>query len=222
MQEHHLQKDILYRLVLSDSARFADLRPRHVDSNVFTYHLKQLIKEKLVIKTDDGLYSLTPLGRVAGINVTLSKKELLEQAHSVMLLCLRTEEDGWLLRKRLAQPMFEKIGFTHAEPKGNEKITVTAKQTFMDRTGLSCNFQIKGTGYVKLFRGNDQESFVHFTLLFADSYSGKLVHVARNGENIWLKEPDFKDSSMIPSMHDLVQSIDATDGIFYADLSYQI
>jgi hypothetical protein len=222
MQEHHIQRNILHKLVLQDKARFADIKPSGVDSNVFTYHLKQLMKEKLVIKLDDGTYSLTPLGRVAGINVTLSKKELLEQAHSILLMSLRTEKEGWLLRKRLAQPMYEKVGFVHAEPVAHEPALKTASETFTLRTGLTADFKVAGTGYVRLFHGDDLESFTHFTLLTADSYSGVLAPIMRNGENYWGKDPDFADTAMIPSMPDLVKMITSSTEIFYADLTYQV
>jgi hypothetical protein len=222
MQEHHIQRDILYKLVLSDHARFADLRPKSLDSNVFTYHLKQLIKEKLVVKDDDGLYSLTPLGRVAGINITLSKKELLEQAHSVLLMCLKTKEEGWLLRKRLAQPMYHKLGFVHSEPKAHEDALKTAANDFKERTGLTCSFKPAGFGYVRLYSGEDLESFVHFILLCADNYEGELEPISRNGENIWIKDPNFKAENMIPSMYDMVQLMDSSKSPFYADLNYQL
>ena len=59
MQEHHLQRDILYKLVTNDALKFSELRPKNVDSNVITYHLQQLIKQKLIVKNDNGLYELT-------------------------------------------------------------------------------------------------------------------------------------------------------------------
>lgn len=223
MQEHHIQKNILHKLVLSDHARFADIKPKGVDSNTFTYHLKQLIKDKLVVKQDDGTYTLTSLGRVAGINVKLNKKEMLEQAHSILLMCLRTEQDGWLLRKRLAQPMYHKAGFVHAEPLPNEPITLTAQRVFEERTGLHADFAPAGCGYVRLLRGDDLESFTHFTLLTSTSYTGELASVRRNGENYWENHPDFNGENMIPSMPDMVRLLDTSGGqLFFADLSYQV
>lgn len=221
MQEHHLQKEILYKLILSDHLRFAELRPKELDSNIFTYHLKQLMKEKLVSKDGEGFYSLTPLGRIAGINITLSKKELLEQAHSVLLMCLRTKEEGWLLRRRLAQPMYKKVGFTHAEPVAHEDSLISAQKTFLERTGLQCDFKPRGFGYVKLYKGEELESYVHFTLFYADSYNGTLITKSRNGENFWVQEPDFDTHEMIPSMYDLVQNLNENNQPFYADLRYQ-
>ncbi len=220
MQEHHLQRDLLYKLVTNDCLRFSELRPKNVDSNVITYHLQQLIKQKLVVKNDKGMYELTELGKVAGINITLSKKELLEQAHSILLMVLR-DGDSWLLRQRKAQPMFDKVGFVHGEPVAHEDALVTAKNDFFKRTGLTADFQPKGFGYVHLMRGDKLESYVHFTLFEAEKYSGELIEHVRNGVNYWVKNPDFNDSSMIPSMPEMVEAIKSS-GMFYFDESYDI
>lgn len=218
--EHHLQRKILHALVLQEKARFADIRPEGVDSNIFTYHLKQLIREKLVTKDEQGFYELTSLGRVAGINVTLSKKEMLEQAHSVLLMALKTKE-GWLLRRRLAHPMFRKVGFVHAEPIASEPAIKTATDTFKERTGLTAEFKPSGSGYVRLFKGDCLESFVHYELYCASEYTGELIVQTRNGENAWFKDPDFTSSEMIPSMPELVELIESGDK-FYADLRFEI
>jgi ADP-ribose pyrophosphatase YjhB (NUDIX family) len=152
--------------------------------------------------------------------VTLSRKELLEQAHSILLMCLRTDE-GWLLRKRLAQPMFGRIGFVHGEPIAEEPAIDTAKRCFEERTSLRADFKPIGTGYVCLFQGDDLDSFTHFTLLYADKYEGELLAQMRNGENSWMPTPDFEDPAMIPSMPDLIKLIEARgEGLFYADLRY--
>lgn len=220
MQEHHLQREILYKLVTNDALRFSELRPKNVDSNVATYHLQQLIKQKLVLKNEDGKYQLTELGKVAGINITLSKKELLEQAHSIILMALR-DGDSWLLRRRKAQPMFDKVGFVHGEPVAHENTILTARREFHNRTGITADFYPRGFGYVRLVRGDNLESFVHFTMLEATKFSGELLESSRNGENFWVKNPNFTDNDMIPSMSDIVKSMEESK-IFYFDETYDI
>jgi hypothetical protein len=50
---HHIQKFILHYLISHEFARFRDLRPPKVDTNLFSYHLKLLQKSGYVEKTDD-------------------------------------------------------------------------------------------------------------------------------------------------------------------------
>jgi DNA-binding HxlR family transcriptional regulator len=56
MIDHHIQKQIIADLVECETARFADLKPANLDSNMFTYHLQSLIKQKLITKNDAGKY----------------------------------------------------------------------------------------------------------------------------------------------------------------------
>ena len=48
--EHHIQKHILSVLMHTKFARFRDMRPPKVDTNLYSYHLKLLIKSGFVQK----------------------------------------------------------------------------------------------------------------------------------------------------------------------------
>lgn len=219
MLEHHLQKQMLHTLVKSKSARFADLRPKNVDSNLATYHLQQLVKQGLITKQESGLYSLTAEGKIVGTTVTLSKQEVLYQAHSVLLLAARNKEGAWLLRKRLAQPMYGKSGFVHGEPVAGEHITETAAKVFKAKTNLEAEFLPRGSGYITLMDGDKHQSFIHFTLLLAESVSGELASKVGNGENYWYVG-DFEEPDMIPSMSSLIATLSKVKDHFYLELTY--
>ncbi len=165
MLEHHLQKDILDTLVKCPSARYADLKPASVEGNIFTYHLQLLVKQGIVLKGEDGRYCLTAQGKALGINNKLKPRDLLQQAHSVLLLMVRNANGDWLLRKRLVHPMYGKVGFIHGEPRVYENITWTADDILLAKTGLSADFSIAGSGYIRIFQSEELESFTHFTLL---------------------------------------------------------
>ena len=221
MLDHHIQKKILFKLVTSPTSRFAELKPDNLDSNIFTYHLRQLISQKYVIKDTDGNYGLTSLGKAVGINIQLTDKEMLEQAHSVFFIVARNAKGEWLLRKRLAHPMFGKIGFVHGEPVASESLSKSANQALQKRTGLTAEFKSIGGGFIRIFKNEELESFTNFTVLEAINLKGKLLKVNGNGENTWVKNPDFKSLDMIPSMNDLAKAIN-TEKIFFADLLYKL
>jgi len=221
MLDHHLQKDILIKLVVCESARFAELKPKNIDGNLFTYHLQQLIRQKYVKKNDDGSYCLTPQGKALGINSQLSPKEYLEQAHDILLLAVK-KDNTWLLRRRLAQPMFGRYGFVHGEPIASESVTETATKILQQKTGLKAVFTPRGTGYVRIFLDNELESFTSFTLLEAKEITGKLLPKVGNGENAWLKNPDFSGDDMVPSMASLAAQLESNDPLFFSELTYRL
>jgi hypothetical protein len=42
---HVIQKEILAKLIAADSLRFSQLKPKHLESNHFMYHLRALMRE---------------------------------------------------------------------------------------------------------------------------------------------------------------------------------
>jgi hypothetical protein len=220
MVEHHIQKRIISDLVACESARYAQLKPSHIESNVFTYHLQSLIRQNLIAKHTDGSYSLTSDGKLYGINSSLKTKELLEQAHAIILISIRNG-NSWLLRKRLVQPMFGKVGFMHGEPRAGETIQQAGARILKYRCGLQGQFEVKGSGFVYLQTDGMSVAYSNFTLLEATNVEGDLVETDAHGENIWHENPDFSADNMIPSMQDFSQAITAP-GLFFLDKVYAI
>jgi predicted transcriptional regulator len=144
---HHIQKKIISDLVEARSARFTDLKPHAIDSNVFTYHIQSLTKLGMIEKYSNGVYQLTSKGMLYGINSSLEQKDILKQAHPVLLIVIRDGE-RWLLRKRTVQPMFGKLGFIHGEPRADETIEVSARRELLRRTGLTAGLSVKGFGFI--------------------------------------------------------------------------
>lgn len=220
MIEHHIQKQIITDLVECEFARYADLKPSNIEGNVFTYHLKNLITQKYIMKNDDGAYCLTNKGKLYGINSSIKSKDLLEQAHSIILLYIRNK-DRWLLRKRLVQPMHGKIGFIHGEPISEETIEETGKRILLTRTGLEGDMTVKGSGYIMIQDDISMIAYSNFTLLEVNNLKGEMIKLDSHGENMWLENPDFNSSEMIPSMPDLVSAINST-GLFFMDKKYTV
>jgi len=54
---HPIQKDILKKLMLSKTAKYSALKPKDMEGNLFSYHLKDLAKEGF-IESRNGLYAL--------------------------------------------------------------------------------------------------------------------------------------------------------------------
>lgn len=222
MIDHHLQKSIMGALINHESLRFAELRPPEIDGNIFTYHLHQLIKQKMVTKNPDGSYSLTSDGKLASINLHLGRKEMLEQAHNIFLIALRDKDDTWLLRRRTVHPQFGKLGFLHGEPTADKSLEKAASARLLDKTGLAAKLSVRGYGYVKIFHGDELDSFVSFCLLYGDKPNGELLAKDETGENAWIHNPDFTSDEMIPSMPDLVKHLAENSNLFFADLTYNL
>lgn len=221
MIEHHIQKAILQKLIHIPDARYADLKPADMDGNIFSYHLHQLERAGLILKTEENRYALTASGKAEGINSNVPAAELHAQAHSILLLQVRDNDGKWLLRRRIVHPMHGYIGFLHGEPKIGQPVAETAADRLMQQTGLTASFRVQGSGYITLYKNDDLESYTHFTLLSAMDASGELIQSNNTGENIWIENPDFADTSYIPSMVALAKMTDTT-GLFFVELTHHI
>jgi ADP-ribose pyrophosphatase YjhB (NUDIX family) len=100
---HHIQKQIVSVLMYQKFARFRDLRPPKIDTNLFSYHLKLLQKNKFIDKTPDG-YTLTQKGILYIDRVTTSTLDVRSQPKIITMLLVQNSSGDILLFRRRRQP----------------------------------------------------------------------------------------------------------------------
>ena len=101
--KHPIERDILRFLTTCESARFSDMRPSKVDTNLFSYHLKLLVKAGYVVKSEIG-YTLSSLGinHIERVNDDALQLRMRPKVVTKLLI-----QDGYgkvLLQKRMTQP----------------------------------------------------------------------------------------------------------------------
>ena len=112
---HHIQKYIIEVLIHQQYARFRDLRPPKIDTNLYSYHLKILQKQGLVTKTDEG-YTLTPEGLIYVDRVSLKKLNIRTQPKIVSMLVVQNSNGDVLLLRRSKQPYINTWTPNHLAP----------------------------------------------------------------------------------------------------------
>ncbi len=101
--EHHIQKHILGMLMHMKYARFRDMRPPKVDTNLYTYHLNLLKKRGFVIKTDDG-YCLGWEGLSYVDRVSIKSLKIRTQPKIITMIVIQNTNGDVLLQRRTKQP----------------------------------------------------------------------------------------------------------------------
>lgn len=201
MLDHHIQRDLVYRLAFSEGLRFSELKPDEIENKLFTYHLKKAMAAGFVEKDEEGLYRLTPEGRRVGVGAFRSHHMSIDRAYSILLLVVRRKSDGaWLLTRRQTHPLFGRSGFMHVAPHANAEAPERARQECKDKTGLDGEFTVCGSGFFRYYDGDELESFTHFTLLKCDDVRGELSQNNELAEYFWDTEPDFEAEGMLPNM----------------------
>lgn len=222
MLDHHLQRDIVYRLAFSEGLRFSELKPDDIENKLFTYHLKKVTAAGFVEKDDEGLYRLTPEGRRVGVGAFRTHHMAIDRAYSILLLVIRRQSDGaWLLTKRQTHPLFGRSGFMHVAPHAESDSPERARQEVRDNTGLEGEFTVCGGGYFRYYDGDELESFTHFTLLKCDDVKGELVQNNERAEYYWEQTPDFEAEGMLPNMPMLCEMYNS-DQLQFVEKMYHI
>ncbi|MDB5165315.1 MAG: hypothetical protein JWM00_205 [Candidatus Saccharibacteria bacterium] len=104
--DHHIQRHIVGVLMFQKLARFRDLRPPKTDTNLFSYHLKVLMKEGLVDKLDAG-YTLSQNGMSYVDRVSTQKFTVRSQPKVITMMVIQNSEGDVLLQRRTKQPYID-------------------------------------------------------------------------------------------------------------------
>lgn len=135
--KHPIERDILQFLTTCESARFSDMRPSKVDTNLFTYHLKLLVKAGYIIKSEAG-YSLSSLGLNYIDRVNHDALQLRTQPKIVTKLLIQDGYGKVLLEKRATQPHIGTWELPSGEMRiDDESITATAGKLAMEKLSFT-------------------------------------------------------------------------------------
>ncbi len=104
--KHNIQKNILSILLHQKIARFRDMRPPRVDTNLYSYHLTKLIKSGLVKKIDDG-YTLDTAGLIYVDRLNTEKLFIRHQPKIVTMFVIQNSNGDLLLQRRSRQPYID-------------------------------------------------------------------------------------------------------------------
>lgn len=155
--DHHIQRHIISILMFQKRARFRDLRPPKTDTNLFTYHLKVLLKERLIAKIENG-YTLSQKGMSYVDRVSTEKFTIRSQPKVITMMVIQNSEGDVLLQKRTKQPYIDTwtlpYGKLHID---DSTIETAAKRETLEKLGLKnqtlkhvgdCYIRVKSRGAI--------------------------------------------------------------------------
>ncbi|MDR1197173.1 MAG: NUDIX domain-containing protein [Candidatus Nomurabacteria bacterium] len=217
---HNIEKHIVEVLAVKSLARFSEMRPRRVDSNLYAYHLKNLIKRGYVAKVERG-YELSPKGlEYADRYVNLDHRAILQPKITTGIL-VKNEYNEIILSKRRAQPFIDQWCLGLGRIYHDEESTGTAAtRNFCEKTGArierpryagDCYVQIRVDGYYM------SDILVH---MFCKEVAKDSVRLGDDAEWFSLRELDRVD--LMPSVKELVGLVDAQRGRFFKKMFFDI
>lgn len=147
---HHIQKHILSVLMQHKYARFRDMRPERVDTNLYSYHLKLLLKNDMVNKTEHG-YTLGLAGILYSERHSSSGSARV-QPKIVTMTVIQNRDGEILLYRRARQPFADRwsllFGKLHIE---DLSIEAAARREAREKLGVDLqNLRRAGDCYIRL------------------------------------------------------------------------
>lgn len=134
--QHHIQRSIVSVLTKQEFARFRDLKPTNVDTNLFSYHLKLLQKAGFIAKTEQG-YTLAEKGLQYVDRANTAEMKLRSQPKIITMLLIQDGYGKVLLQKRAKQPYINTwtlpYGKMHID---DESVLAAARRESQEKLGF--------------------------------------------------------------------------------------
>lgn len=194
---HPAQITILRHLLFTMSASFAEIqKTTGMTSDHFNFHIKKLVDEGYVEKTDSQ-YSLSGKGKEYANRMDTDENEIEKQPKvSIVAIIERINASGEkesLYQQRLKNPYFGFWGRLGGKMRWGESIIEAANRELLEETGLQADFSYKLLYHKRDFvkqTGRLLEDKI-FLIAFATKYSGTLIEEFEGGRNAWLTQEHF-------------------------------
>jgi 8-oxo-dGTP pyrophosphatase MutT (NUDIX family) len=211
--DHHIQRHIIGVLMFQKQARFRDLRPPKTDTNLFTYHLKVLLKNGLVSKTDSG-YTLSQKGMSYVDRVSTERFLVRSQPKVITMMVVQNSDGDVLLQRRTKQPNIDTwtlpYGKLHID---DSTIEAAAKRETFEKLGFK-NQPLTHAGdcYIRVKSGG---AILSTTLAHVFRFNSDAI-VAR--ENImWARPHKLANNDLAPAVEAIVTRTFFGDDHFFEE-----
>ncbi len=171
--KHKIQKYILSYLTYHHTARFRDLKPPKVTTNLFSYHLKLLVNGGMIDRDDDG-YTLSTLGLAYADRVNEERRVVYQQPKIITMFIIQNSNGDLLLQKRMKQPYIDTWNLPNGKIHIDDESIVAGARRVMNKK-LNINKQdIKHAGdcYIRINQGDAPISiaFAHIFTFNRDDF----------------------------------------------------
>lgn len=181
MDTQPIQKEILRRLLISEEGfRYSEMKPKDVESDLYNYHLQQLVKKELVEKVNDK-YILTESGKLyiwdlKPLDPFGHEADKFKVAVNMILLRENNGVKEILFQLRTRLPFAGSKETIGRGIKRGESVLEAAERGFREETGLTADFHMIGT--VRTIRKNSANELINdmfYHVCVAETYEGNLV-----------------------------------------------
>lgn len=223
---HHIQTKILDKLNHTETLKFGELRIDGVESNLFTYHLKQLIKDGYLAK-ENAAYTLTPKGifHIDRYSARLSGIRL--QPKIITMIDLRDENGKSLIVRRLYQPFINKISYPSGKQHLEEGVVESGLRELKEKAGVGgIGLKHVGEAHLIVYRKDQLVGQYLVHILYADCKQADIdtAYYARTNrwaKPFWADIDDLREDECTTGLKDMKMAVDKNDSFFFIEKEYR-
>ena len=213
--KHHIQKHILGVLLRTRTARFSQMRPPRNDTNLYSYHLTQLVKSGLVQKTEGG-YSLDTAGLLYTDRLNADKMFVRQQPKIVTMLVIQNSEGDVLLQRRNKQPYIDAWtlpnGKFHID---DPSLVAAAKREAAEKIGVhDQEMTHAGDCYVRVHHG---DTIMTVTLIHVFTFNRD--DIVTSDYTMWVQPHKLHKMDLAPGVEEIIARTFFRDPFFFEEFT---
>ncbi len=224
---HKAQSAILYTLQYATRARYSELqRAAAMESDVFKFHVRKLVRLGLIFKAEDSLYELTAEGKAFVSRLDKGTGREIEQPKSSMLMVVRCGSHV-LGHRRDREPFNGFWGIASAPVLRGVPLAESAARELCKQTGIRTRFRVAGS--YRVIDVNHRNIVLEdkiFALMVADLDRLTLPHEWSGGYSEWMSLDELlRKEQLFPITAAIFEMIAAgvpfrEDECLYSDSEY--
>jgi len=211
---HHIQKHIIDVLMFHQSARFRDLRPPKTDTNLFSYHLKLLIKMGLITKSDEG-YTLSMDGLAYVDRLSSSNLTVRVQPKIITMFVVQNSEGDLLLWRRKRQPYINRWTLPYGKPHADDpSLYDAATRELGEKMAIRGEQPIRHVGdcYIYVTSGQD-----NLTTTLAHVFRFERDDIPTHEQMQWVRPHRLAEYALAPAVEEIVARTFFNDDFFFEE-----
>lgn len=210
--KHKIRKHIIDLLTQQKYATFTELRPKNTDTNLVSYHLTNLVKTRMVEKTERG-YTLGPLG-ISYVETGVS--EAAAHPKVIVMLVIQNSDGDILLYRRRLQPFidtwtlpYDEIGVNDRQVSGVTSRIATQKLGVTDASVVHA-----GDCYIRVIAEDD---CISTTL--AHIYTFNSDAIGETDDIRWARPHKLHQYQLAPAVEEIIARTFFRDPFFFEEFT---
>lgn len=200
-------------------ARFRDMRPDGVDTNLYSYHLKLLQKNGYVTKTDDG-YTLDIAGILYVDRVSTQTVTVRQQPKIISMLVVQNSNGDVLLFRKLRQPFIDQWNLPQGKVHIDDvSIEAAAQREIIEKIGLEPQpVEHAGDCYIRMLDNDGvvaMSTMVHVFRFDSDD-------VVETDRLQWARPHKLSQYDLAPAVEQIVARTFFRDPYFFEEYSVEM